>query len=157
MPPDIHASCRGVHRASHYRFDDDEFWTGIEKGGHIELFPAESIYPDHVRHVFGSDAAQEFVSVMHHIREYRKFYQLYEKSKVRESCLYGENVVYSNGNYYWKDNGVLTPIGGTYDHIVNYIFQSVKKVWTWMCDHPTPLHEYTMPFCTFSPGCESPR
>ena len=154
-PPPSHllSACRGMFRAPNFLWPADEPWTAIEKDGHVEIFFAESISPAVVCRAFGDVAAREFISIMAHLREYKKFYQLHEKARVRQSCVYGENVVYSNGNYYWKEHGVLTAIAGKYAAIVNFIRVQTGKVWWWMRDHPTPFREYSMPFCTTSPGC----
>ena len=117
-----------MFRALNFLWPADEPWTAIKKDSHVEVLAAESISPVVVGHVFGDVAAQEFISVMAHLREYKKFYQLYENARVRQSCVYGENVLYSNGNYYWKDHGVLTAIAGKYAAIVNFIRVQTGKV-----------------------------
>ena len=40
----------------------------------------------------------------------------------------------------------MTPIGGTFVQVITFISRSIGKVLSWMCNHPTPINPYTMPY-----------
>ena len=133
VPHDLQSQCRGLCNISWYFFDPTDNWTVVEKANHLEIFPADASLPLYVKDVFGESAGNEVFLILDAISRYRRYYQRYELSSVSMCLKAGCDILFKNGNFYYKnDSFFMEPFcANPYAWIIDVYHKRINVDWSW--------------------------